>query len=189
MHPLRQFTVVFVLLFLVTAGAATAANGTVIEYSGDELVLDAAADQQIHGTTPFEEGTVVGIRVKSIGDTHPFLVSKAIRVGENGTFVVSFDLDELAPLRGGPVEISIRHNESEIHAIEGVLVTNNMPDGSTLSPPTTSTDRPSTEPSTETTTTTTTRTSSSGFEIPGFGVLAAVGSILALAVTIRTTRD
>ncbi|WP_396613073.1 BGTF surface domain-containing protein [Haloferax sp. S1W] len=186
MHPLRQVTVVFVLLLLVTAGVAIATNETVIEHTGETLVLNATTDQHIRGTTPFEKGTVVGVRVKSIGETHPFLVSKTVRVGENGSFHVSFDLDELAPLRGGPIEVSIRHNSTRVHAKEGVLVTHNMPNGSTLTPPTTTAIDPSTQPPTETPTTTMS-TPPTGLDIPGFGVLSALGAVFVLGLSRHLT--
>ncbi|AFK18819.1 PGF-CTERM sorting domain-containing protein [Haloferax mediterranei ATCC 33500] len=187
MRPLQSLTVVFVfLLLLSTPGAVVADGSTVINYQGDSLVLDADTDQHISGTTPFEAGAVIGIRIKSVGGTHPFLVSKPVRVGENGTFDVSFDLSELAPLRGGAVQITVRHNETAIYELNGTVVTGNMPEDSTFTP----------IPGADETTTTTERTttirsttdSMSGFEIPGFGVGTAIISLLSVVLLARTRK-
>lgn len=183
MRPPQSFFALILVLVTVSAGVVAADGATAIEHQGEELVLDAAAGQHVAGTTPFDPGTVIGVRIKSVGDTHPFLVSKAVRVNQNGSFDVSFDLSELAPLRGGSIAVSVRHNETTIHQIPGVLVTENMPDNSTL------TYDPSTPPTTTTTTAATTTTSSagplSGVAVPGLGITAAIVSLLAVGALAR----
>lgn len=180
-HPV--FTVILVLV-AAASGVAAADGKTAITHQGDAVVLDAARDQHVTGTTPFDRDTVIGVRVKSVGDTHPFLVSKAVRVDQNGSFDVAFDLSELAPLRGGPVAVVIRHNESTIHQVDGVLVTKNMPENSTL------TYDPETP---ETTTTSETAVTSpdtpdgplTGLRVPGLGVTAGVLALLAVGLLAR----
>ncbi|AKU07192.1 MULTISPECIES: BGTF surface domain-containing protein [Haloferax] len=173
MRPPHLVVSLLVVVALSLPGAV-AADGTVIDHSGEGLTLDAADDEHIHGTTSFSSGTLIGVRVKSVGDTHPFLVSKAVRVGENGTFDVTFDLSELSQLRGGPVQVSIRHNQQSIYQENATLVTHNMPGDSTLTPDveTTATTTETAPPSTATTT-----DSRSGFEVPGFGVGAGVAAL------------
>ncbi|KAB1188835.1 MULTISPECIES: BGTF surface domain-containing protein [Haloferax] len=183
MRPPHTRIVFFGVLLLVAPASIVASDGgTAIDHQGDEIIIGAATDQRIEGTTPFESGTIIGVRVKSVGETHPFLVSKAVKVGENGSFDVVFDLSELAPLQGGPIHVEVRHNESTIHELDGVLVTKNMPAESTLTyaPPTDGTTSP---PSTTTATTTTPDDSSSGIDVPGFGIVAglvALGSVILL---------
>ncbi|KAB1196678.1 MULTISPECIES: BGTF surface domain-containing protein [Haloferax] len=182
-------SLIALLLVLVVASTTVVASDglTTIEHQGDEIILDAAQNQQIRGTTPFEQGTVIGVRVKSVGDTHPFLVSKAVRVDENGSFTVVFDLSGLAPLRGGPVDVVVRHNQSTIHELDGRLVTENMPENSTLTydpsnPETTAT----TSPETVTSTTTTTASGPlSGVTVPGLGITTGVVATLVVALLAR----
>ncbi|POG54544.1 BGTF surface domain-containing protein [Haloferax marisrubri] len=175
MRPPHLVVALLVVVALSLPGAA--ADGTVIDHSGEGLTLDAADGEHIHGSTPFEPGTLIGVRVQSVGDTHSFLISKVVRVGENGTFDVTFDLSELAQLRGGPVRVSIRRNQQPIYQENATLVTYDMPANSTLTPDvedaetTTETQQPST-------TTTETPDSRSGFEVPGFGVGAGIAALL-----------
>ncbi|WP_410765097.1 BGTF surface domain-containing protein [Haloferax sp. DFSO60] len=167
------------LAFLVfISGVGGAASGFNINYEGEQFVLDATAGQHVRGTTTFEKGTVINVRVMSSGETHPFLMSKSVSVGTNGSFDVQFDLTELAPLRGGPVTVAIRHNESRLYATNATLVTNNMPADSTLTPDVADT--------TETTTkTTTTDSPSTGIEVPGFGLVAGLLALLVTALLVR----
>ncbi|ELZ91475.1 hypothetical protein C440_14214 [Haloferax mucosum ATCC BAA-1512] len=189
MRPPQSLAVVFVFLLLSASGAVIADGGTVIDHQGERLILDAAEGQHIHGTTPFEAGTVIGVRVQAVGGTHPFLVSNIVRVGENGTFDASFDFSELAPLRGGPVQISVRHNETSVHQTNGTLVTNNMPEDSTFTP-VSGTDETMTTTA-RITTVRATSDSMSGFDVPGFGVetaltaLTAVVSVVCAALVAR----
>ena len=106
MRPPHLIVTLAVVVALSLSGVVAADSGTAIDHAGDELTLDAVDGEHVHGTTPFAPGTLIGVRVKSVGDTHPFLVSKAVRVGENGSFDVTFDLSEMAQLRGGPVQAS-----------------------------------------------------------------------------------
>ncbi|MCO8266307.1 BGTF surface domain-containing protein [Haloferax prahovense] len=172
MRPPHLVVVLLVVVALSLPGAV-AADGTVIDHSGEGLTLDAADGERIHGSTPFESGTLIGVRVQSVGDTHSFLVSRIVRVGENGTFDVTFDLSGLSQLRGGPVRVSIRHNQQAIYQENATLVTYDMPGNSTLTPDveTTETTTETAQPSTATATST---DSLSGFEVPGFGAGAGV---------------
>ncbi|WP_411963009.1 BGTF surface domain-containing protein [Haloferax sp. YSMS24] len=187
MRPPQSLFAFLLVLVTVSAGVVAADGATAIDHQGEEIVLDAAGGQHVAGTTPFDPGTVIGVRIKSVGDTHPFLVSKAVRVNQNGSFDVAFDLSELAPLRGGPIAVSVRHNETTIHQISGVIVTKNMPDESTLtydsSTPATTSEATSTA---ATTTSTSTPTGPlSGVTVPGLGIIAALVSLLAVGALAR----
>jgi hypothetical protein len=183
MRPPRTLGVVLAALLVLAPVSVTADGTTAIDHTGDEITLTAAEAQQIHGTTPFESGTVIGVRIKSVGDTHPFLVSKAVRVTENGSFDVAFDLSGLSPLRGGPVEVEVRHNETTIHEIGGVLVTRNMPDDSTLTYQTPTEE--TTPAASKTPSTTTTSASFSGLDVPGLGLGVGVVALVSVALLAR----
>ncbi|WP_416839286.1 BGTF surface domain-containing protein [Haloferax sp. DFSO52] len=187
MRPPHALLVLAFVLVVASAGVAASDGTTSIDYQGDELVLGATSSQKITGTTPFESGTVIGVRVKSVDGTHPFLVSKAVKVEQNGSFAVEFDLSELAPLRGGPVEVEIRRNESIVHEIGGTLVTENMPENSTLtfSPSTAETTTTETTTTAETTTTQTPTGPLSGISVPGLGITTGVVALLAVAFLVR----
>ncbi|KAB1194681.1 hypothetical protein GJR96_15010 [Haloferax sp. MBLA0076] len=184
MRPPHTLIVPLVVVLVVVSGVVAADGGTVIDHRGDEILLDAVADQRVQGTTPYESGTVIGVRIKSVEDTHPFLVSKAVRVGTNGSFSVTFDLSELAPLHGGPVHVEVRHNETTVHEIDGILVTKNMPDDSTLTYHQPTDESTATDPS-PTTTTTTDTGSLSGIQVPGLGLAAGVIALVAVALLAR----
>ena len=185
MRPPHSLFALLLVLVVASSGVVAADGTTAIDHQGDQIVLDAAEDQHISGTTPFDPDTVIGVRVKSVGDTHPFLVSKAVRVDENGSFDVAFDLSELAPLHGGAVAVVLRHNETTIHQVPGVLVTKNMPVNSTLTydPSTQATTTAST--STATTTTTTATGPLSGVAVPGLGLTTGVVALFTVALLAR----
>ncbi|MFC7203852.1 BGTF surface domain-containing protein [Haloferax namakaokahaiae] len=178
MHPPRMLCIGLAFLVLVS-GVGAAAGGIDIDHDGERFILDATADQHVRGTTTFENGTTINVRITSNGETHPFLMSKSTTVGTNGSFDVQFDLTELAPLRGGPVTVALRHNESRIYATNATLVTNNMPENSTLTPDTVE--------SSETTAATTTTESPTPTDIgvPGFGLGATVVALLSAALFVR----
>ncbi|ELK49516.1 hypothetical protein D320_18709 [Haloferax sp. BAB-2207] len=112
--------------------------------------------------------------MKSVGDTHPFLVSKAVRVGENGSFDVTFDLSEMAQLRGGPVQVSVRRDQQPIYEENATLVTYDMPENSTLTPDI----RDAATAETTSASTATTADASSGIDVPGFGAGVGVAALL-----------
>lgn len=64
-----------------------------IEYEGDGIRLEAAPNQTITGTTDFEPGTKLRVRVQS--HEVPFLKSRRTSVSSDGSFEISFDLSEV----------------------------------------------------------------------------------------------
>ncbi|ELZ98463.1 BGTF surface domain-containing protein [Haloferax sulfurifontis] len=175
MRPPHLSVALLVVVALSLSGVAAADSGTVIDHPGDELTLDAVDGEHVHGTTPYATGTLIGVRVQSVGDTHPFLVSKAVRVGENGSFDVTFDLSELARLRGGPVKVSVRRDQQTTYEENATLVTYDMPENSTLTPDIGEADATA---ETAASSPATTSDSPSGIEIPGFGVGVGVAALL-----------
>ncbi|WP_430639312.1 BGTF surface domain-containing protein [Haloferax volcanii] len=174
MRPPYLIVTLAVVVALSLSGVVAADSGTAIDHAGDELTLDAVDGEHVHGTTPFAPGTLIGVRVKSVGDTHPFLVSKAVRVGENGSFDVTFDLSEMAQLRGGPVQVSVRRDQQPIYEENATLVTYDMPENSTLTPDI----RDAATAETTSASTATTADSSSGIDVPGFGAGVGVAALL-----------
>ncbi|CQR50419.1 MULTISPECIES: BGTF surface domain-containing protein [Haloferax] len=180
MRPPHLIVALVVVVALPLSGVA-AADGTAIDHAGDELTLDAVDGEHVHGTTPYAPGTLIGVRVKSVGDTHPFLVSKAVRVDENGSFDVTFDLSELSRLRGGPVQVSVRRDQQTIYEENATLVTYDMPESSTLTP-----DVEDADATAETTSSpaATTADPSSGIDVPGFGAGVGVTAILVASLVV-----
>lgn len=103
MRPPHLVAILLVVVTLSLSGVVVANSSTAIDYTGDGLTLDAIDGEHVHGTALFAPGTLIGVRVKSVDDTHPFLVSKVVRVGENGSFNVTLNLSEMAQLRSRPV--------------------------------------------------------------------------------------
>ncbi|WP_224449579.1 BGTF surface domain-containing protein [Haloprofundus salilacus] len=96
----RGFVVFSVLLTAVGTGTVAAAaddsdEELVLLYAGDELLLEAAENQVVHGETTLDAGIEVTVRIRSAhGADDVFLESRFTEVDEYGTFNVSFDLSD-----------------------------------------------------------------------------------------------
>lgn len=94
--PIRTVLVCVILLAsasLVASPVSAEDPEIEIDHSGDELVLDAAPNQTIEGSTALENGTELIVRIRSSG-VNPFIKSQGTTVGPEGRFAVSFDLSE-----------------------------------------------------------------------------------------------
>lgn len=85
------------------------ANTTVV-HDGDNLTLEAAANQTIAGHTDLEPGTVLTVRVESTAPENPFLRTTQATVAENGSFEATVDL---AGTRPGVAFTVIVHHDGE----------------------------------------------------------------------------
>ncbi|NHN60847.1 MULTISPECIES: BGTF surface domain-containing protein [Halorussus] len=89
------------------AASATAApdgNGTAIVTDGEELVLEAGANQTIRGETDLSPGTTLSVNVE--GDT--FLLTDTTAVTDEQTFNVTLDLSDF-----GEQDVAVRVYRSE----------------------------------------------------------------------------
>ena len=89
-----------------TATPRSLHDGTTIDTTDGEVVVDAAAGQTIAGETTFDPGTTVSIRVTSQSEQSPFLRQVETTVGDDGSFAAPFDFSGV-PV-GTAFEVSVR---------------------------------------------------------------------------------
>jgi len=101
------------------AQSAIDAPNATFDYDGERLVVEAAKDQRVAGTTTLETGSRVTVRVRSSGGANPFLRSAVATVEENGSFATRIDFDAVE--RGTEFEVSVRYDGTELASAPGVV--------------------------------------------------------------------
>ncbi|WP_415383176.1 BGTF surface domain-containing protein [Halosimplex sp. TS25] len=99
---------------------AEADHNTTLDYSGDELTVESAADQQIAGETDLSTGTNVTLRVASTGGANPFLKSATATVTEDGRFTAGFNMTGIPS--GTAFEVVVYHDGETLAVADGEVV-------------------------------------------------------------------
>ncbi|WP_411967420.1 BGTF surface domain-containing protein [Haloferax sp. YSSS75] len=151
----RALLVSVVLLGAIVGGGAvvTAQDDSVSLHKDDgRVTVYPTEDATIRGTSDLSAGENLSIRLQSSGDTQPrFLKTDQVTVGEDGNFSATFDFSEMST--NATFTVTVVDGSETVAEAEGEVV----------SEPETTT----TEDSTESL-------------VPGFGVVAAVGALVAL---------
>jgi hypothetical protein len=75
---------------------AQTADGTTIDTENGTLTLDAAPNQTVAGETDLAPGTSLTVRLRSSGNSTPFLRTADATVSDDGTWTASVDLSSVA---------------------------------------------------------------------------------------------
>lgn len=81
-------------------------NGTTLDTTDGDVVVQRSAQQSISGETTVDAGTSLSIRVQSSSSESPFLMQVETTVAEDGTFEGSFDFSDVAT--GTEFEVTVR---------------------------------------------------------------------------------
>ena len=166
-----------------------------LDTSEDDLVLvEAATNQTVSGTSTWAPGTELEIRISSDDSTSPFLTRPEATVQPDGTFEVDVDFDELSQGTNLTLELDRESDDWEGQVVEeGTLdqgtetPTENGTDTPTDTATPTDTDTPTdTEESPDDTDTEESPTDDSG---PGFTIVAALGALIAAALLAVRRND
>jgi hypothetical protein len=160
-----------VTVFLVVGLVAGATGVVVAQESSVELatqdgrvVVHAAEDATITGTSDLDAGSNLTLRIQSAGDTQPqFLKTQTVTVAENGSFAAPFDFSEQAS--GDTFAVTVVRGGETVAESEGVV----LAPGETFAGDASSTaDASATGDGT-------------GASTPGFGLVAALAALAAVA--------
>ncbi|ELZ29294.1 hypothetical protein C475_03719 [Halosimplex carlsbadense 2-9-1] len=92
-------------------------DGTTVDTTDGEVVVDAGAGQTIAGETTLDPGTTLSIRVTSRSDKSPFLMQAETTVGDDGSFSAPFDFGNV-PV-GTALEVSVRGDGEALAEVYG----------------------------------------------------------------------
>lgn len=90
----------------------TGPNGTHFHVEGERISLENATGQRVRGATNLDAGTNVSVRLRST-DNNPFIHSRTVTVGDNGTFVATFDLSQVPA--GTEFTATVSHASDTVH--------------------------------------------------------------------------
>lgn len=90
----------------------TGPNGTHLHVTGENVTVEAAANQTIRGATDLEPGTEIAVRARSSGSGQPFIKSQQVQVREDGTFAATFDFEGIEP--GTTFEVTVHHGNDTV---------------------------------------------------------------------------
>ncbi|WP_266078790.1 BGTF surface domain-containing protein [Haladaptatus caseinilyticus] len=173
-----------------------------LDYEGDLLVLDAAANQTLHGETTLEPDTELLVEIHA---TSQFFKSRPVAVRPDGTFTATFNFSDYDAETEFGVVVSTRKNnstaEDPLVAVDGVLQNGTETTTTTttaLSTTTTTSDSVTNDTEAEMTTekttpvadesvdtsTTTVESSDTGGQ-PGFGLVVAMAALAGIALLSR----
>lgn len=85
----------------------------------ESLQLEPATAQVVGGTTNLDPGTELVVRMRSAGE-NPFLISRAVNVGTDGSFQAAFDLSDVPS--GTPYQVAVYYNGSRVANASGEIV-------------------------------------------------------------------
>ncbi|WP_135365593.1 BGTF surface domain-containing protein [Halosimplex halophilum] len=103
-----------------TSPVADEDHNTTLDYDGDALTLEPASDRSIAGETDLPAGTEVTIRLRSAGDSSPFLKSAAATVTEDGRFSAAVNMSAVPA--GSTFEVTVRHDGDTVATADGEVV-------------------------------------------------------------------
>lgn len=88
-------------------------------YEGEQLTLQAEADQVVEGRTDLGEGENVSVRLRSTGE-NPFLKTRTATVDDDGAFEATFDLSDVEG--DADVGVVVRHDDTRLVEAAGAVV-------------------------------------------------------------------
>jgi len=100
-----------------TATPRSLHDGTTVDTTDGEVVVDAAAGQTISGETTLDPGTPLSIRVTSQSERSPFLMQVETAVGDDGSFSAPFDFGNV-PV-GTAFEVTVRGDGDALAEADG----------------------------------------------------------------------
>jgi PGF-CTERM protein len=156
---------------LIVVGLVAGATGVVVAQESsvelatqdERVVVPPAEDATITGTSNLDAGSNLTVRVQSAGDTQPqFLKTQTVAVAENGSFAAPFDFSEQAS--GDAFAVTVVRDGETVAESEGVV----LAPGDASATADASTTGDGTDAST-----------------PGFGLVAALVALVAVAGYVR----
>lgn len=97
-----------------------ASDGTQLQYQGDTLTLDNAADQMIRGTTDLEAGTELEIALDSETASDPFVKRPETTVQDGGQFSATVDMSNND--EGSEFTVEVIHDDETLAEADGQIV-------------------------------------------------------------------